>query len=203
MRIFVGVTDRNWFTHHASRSNVDEVNFWRPSPNATFKALDPREVFLFKLHSPDNFNSGAVFSPGSSNSQSIWPGKPFDRRTAFPLSRRCERASRFIGVSRSLPPKMRLSHAFCSQNHSSGRRNSGSPLLLISMMEHRYVEAQPCVLPVTARLSNRSAARVLSCIAEPERGHSEGGALPSGGLAGRGGSATASLVAKVLAGQIR
>jgi hypothetical protein len=32
MRIFVGVTDKEWFTLHASRANVDEVNFWRPSP---------------------------------------------------------------------------------------------------------------------------------------------------------------------------
>jgi hypothetical protein len=39
-------------------------------------------------------------------------------------------------------------------------------------------------------------------MAEPERGHSEAGALPSGGLAARGGSATESFVSKVLAGQI-
>jgi hypothetical protein len=40
-------------------------------------------------------------------------------------------------------------------------------------------------------------------MAEPERGHSEGGALPSGGLPEEVGSATASFVAKVLAGQIK
>ena len=39
----------------------------------------------------------------------------------------------------------------------------------------------------TAWLSNRNAARVLSCTAQRERGHSEGGVLPSVGLAGRGG----------------
>ena len=61
MRIFVSVTDKNWFTQHASRSNVDEVNFWRPSPNATFKALDVGELLLFKLHSPDNFIVGGGF----------------------------------------------------------------------------------------------------------------------------------------------
>ena len=49
MRIFIGITDRNWFTLHASRSNVDEVNFWRPSPNAALKVLDSGELFLFKL----------------------------------------------------------------------------------------------------------------------------------------------------------
>jgi putative restriction endonuclease len=61
MRIFVGITDRNWFNLHASRTNVDEVNFWRPSPNATFKALATGELFLFKLHSPDNFIVGGGF----------------------------------------------------------------------------------------------------------------------------------------------
>lgn len=61
MRIFVGVTDKDWFTLHASRTTVDEVNFWRPSPTATFKALDPGDLFLFKLHSPDNYIVGGGF----------------------------------------------------------------------------------------------------------------------------------------------
>lgn len=61
MRIFVGVTDKDWFPLHASRANVDEVNFWRPSPTASFKALDPGELMLFKLHSPDNFIVGGGF----------------------------------------------------------------------------------------------------------------------------------------------
>jgi putative restriction endonuclease len=61
MRIFVGVTDKDWFTLHASRTTVDEVNFWRPSPTVTFKALDPGELFLFKLHSPDNYVVGGGF----------------------------------------------------------------------------------------------------------------------------------------------
>ena len=40
-------------------------------------------------------------------------------------------------------------------------------------------------------------------MAEPERGHSERGALPSGGLAGRGGFSQGKFVAKLPAGQIR
>ena len=40
---------------------MDEVNFWRPSPTASFKALDPGELLLFKLHSPDNFIVGGGF----------------------------------------------------------------------------------------------------------------------------------------------
>jgi putative restriction endonuclease len=61
MRIFVGVTDHDWFALHASKIQVDEVNFWRPSPDAKFKALQPGELLLFKLHSPDNFIAGGGF----------------------------------------------------------------------------------------------------------------------------------------------
>jgi len=31
MRLFVAVTDNDWFALHASKESVDEVNFWRPS----------------------------------------------------------------------------------------------------------------------------------------------------------------------------
>jgi putative restriction endonuclease len=61
MRIFVAVTDSEWFDLHASSPRVDEVNFWRPSPNAPFKALQVGELLLFKLHSPDNFIAGGGF----------------------------------------------------------------------------------------------------------------------------------------------
>jgi putative restriction endonuclease len=61
MRIFVAVTDFEWFSLHKSKQRVEEVNFWRPSPNATFKALSYGEPFLFKLHSPRNFIVGGGF----------------------------------------------------------------------------------------------------------------------------------------------
>ena len=55
MNFFVAVTDYDWFQLHASKPSVVEVNFWRPSPEASFKALEPGEMLLFKLHSPHNF----------------------------------------------------------------------------------------------------------------------------------------------------
>ena len=61
MRLFVAVTDRAWFTLHASSPRVEEVNFWRPSSEASFKALQQGELLLFKLHSPDNFIAGGGF----------------------------------------------------------------------------------------------------------------------------------------------
>jgi putative restriction endonuclease len=46
MRLYVAVTDKDWFALHASKPEVEEVNFWRPSPDATFKALQPGERTL-------------------------------------------------------------------------------------------------------------------------------------------------------------
>jgi putative restriction endonuclease len=61
MKLYVGITDFDWFSLHASKPIVEEVNFWRPSPTATFKALQPGELFLFKLHAPRNYIVGGGF----------------------------------------------------------------------------------------------------------------------------------------------
>ena len=53
MRLFVAVTDNDWFALHASKATVEEVNFWRPS-EASFKVLQPGELLLFKLKSPND-----------------------------------------------------------------------------------------------------------------------------------------------------
>jgi putative restriction endonuclease len=57
MKIWVGVTDDDWF-NRLSMLRPDEVNFWQPSGSRTFRALQPGELFLFKLHSPKNFIVG-------------------------------------------------------------------------------------------------------------------------------------------------
>jgi len=54
---FVGVTDKHWFSLLRSQQGIDEVNFWVPS-GRIFRALKPGELFLFKLHYPDNFIVG-------------------------------------------------------------------------------------------------------------------------------------------------
>ena len=41
----------------------EEINFWQPSGNSQFRALKPGELFLFKLHAPNNYIvGGGVFS---------------------------------------------------------------------------------------------------------------------------------------------
>jgi putative restriction endonuclease len=61
MRFFLGVTDYDWFRFLAARPDLDEVNFWQPSGAVEFKALQPSELFLFKLHSPRDFIVGGGF----------------------------------------------------------------------------------------------------------------------------------------------
>lgn len=57
MRLWVGVTDKDWFDYLA-RLSPDEVNFWQPSGNREFRALQSEELFLFKLHAPLNYVVG-------------------------------------------------------------------------------------------------------------------------------------------------
>ena len=65
VRIFVAVTDKEWFDF-LSAERPEEVNFWAPSGRGSFRALEPGELFLFKLHAPDNFIvGGGVFSHAS------------------------------------------------------------------------------------------------------------------------------------------
>jgi putative restriction endonuclease len=61
VRIFVGVTDNEWFRFLRSRPNLDEVNFWQPSGRTHFRAIHQGELFLFKLHAPENFIVGGGF----------------------------------------------------------------------------------------------------------------------------------------------
>ncbi len=65
IRIFLGVTHEPWFDFLAARQ-PDEVNFWQPSGSGTFRALEPGDLFLFKLKGPDNaIAGGGVFSHAS------------------------------------------------------------------------------------------------------------------------------------------
>lgn len=60
MRIWLAITDRNWFEFLQERQ-PDECNFWQPGGGQRFRALEPGGLFLFKLHSPDDFVVGGGF----------------------------------------------------------------------------------------------------------------------------------------------
>jgi putative restriction endonuclease len=65
INLYVGLTDLDWF-EFLSRQALDEINFWQPSGRTMFRALRPGELFLFKLHSPNNFIvGGGIFAHAS------------------------------------------------------------------------------------------------------------------------------------------
>src|ERR1022692_2347082 len=57
MKLFVGVTNNDWFRFLAEKTKK-RTNFWRPRSRNEFKALASRALFLFKLHSPRDFMPG-------------------------------------------------------------------------------------------------------------------------------------------------
>jgi putative restriction endonuclease len=61
VKAFVGVTDFEWYELLASRPDLEEVSFWQPGGRTVFRALQPGELFLFKLHSPHNAIVGGGF----------------------------------------------------------------------------------------------------------------------------------------------
>ena len=63
VKLYIGITDSDWFKCVSTLPNLDEVNFWQPGGKMHFRALQPGELFLFKLHSPDDFIvGGGVFA---------------------------------------------------------------------------------------------------------------------------------------------
>ena len=62
INLVIAVTDGEWFALLRHQTNLAEVNFWAPSA-ANFRALQPGEMFLFKLHAPRNvIVGGGIFA---------------------------------------------------------------------------------------------------------------------------------------------
>jgi putative restriction endonuclease len=62
INLVIAVTDGDWFEMLRRQPNLGEVNFWAPSAG-NFRALQPGEMFLFKLHAPRNvIVGGGIFA---------------------------------------------------------------------------------------------------------------------------------------------
>jgi putative restriction endonuclease len=48
VRLVVAVTDVDWFRHLSAMTDLEEVNFWAPSPAQLSRLRSPGELFLFK-----------------------------------------------------------------------------------------------------------------------------------------------------------
>lgn len=66
INLVVAVTDDEWFEMLRWQLNLNEVNSWAPSA-VNFRALQPGELFLFKLHAPRNMIvGGGIFAYANS-----------------------------------------------------------------------------------------------------------------------------------------
>jgi len=64
--LWVANTDPDWFDFLASQPGIDEINFWQPTGSLAFGAIQPGELFVFRLKSPRNAIGGyGVFSHAS------------------------------------------------------------------------------------------------------------------------------------------
>ena len=61
MKLFVAVTDNEWYWQLRSRPQLVEVNFWQPGGGRSFQALRPSEILLFKPHTPHHSIVGGGF----------------------------------------------------------------------------------------------------------------------------------------------
>ena len=89
MRLFVAITDGDWFSYLSSAGPLDEVNFWQPSGNVQFKALQPGEPFLFKLYSPHDFVVGGGFFSHFTILPVSLAWKSFGQENGAPTNKKC------------------------------------------------------------------------------------------------------------------
>jgi putative restriction endonuclease len=54
---YIGNTDNEWFDFLKARQPLEDVNFWKPSPQV-FRAIDEGQLFVFRLKAPRNAIGG-------------------------------------------------------------------------------------------------------------------------------------------------
>jgi putative restriction endonuclease len=64
VKVYVAVTDFDWYGYLSSRPLIREGNFWRPFGSRAFKVLEPGEPFLFKTKAPLNTIVGGAIYEG-------------------------------------------------------------------------------------------------------------------------------------------
>ena len=96
MKVYVGVTDRDWYEFLRRRPDTEEVNFWQPSGGRRFGAIGPGDLFLFKLHYPENMivGGGAFVSFDSFPAWLVWDAFQ-DQNGARSYGDMCRRIERY------------------------------------------------------------------------------------------------------------
>ena len=84
MKLYIGITDGDWFRFLSERPDLDEVNFWQPSGGRAFRALAPGDPFLFKLHAPEHYIVGGGMFAGYSAFPVDFAWEAFGVRSGVP-----------------------------------------------------------------------------------------------------------------------
>jgi putative restriction endonuclease len=104
INLAVAVTDDDWFSMLSQKPDLSEVNFWAPSA-ANFRALQPGEMFLFKLHAPRNvIVGGGIFAYSNALPCSLaWEafGEANGARSALEMRARIARYRKVMSDDRS------------------------------------------------------------------------------------------------------
>ena len=108
VKLFVAVTDQSWFDFLSASAPHDEVNFWAPSGHHQFHAVGPGELFLFKLHSPNDFIAG---------------GGVFGHASNVPLSLAWDAFGRKNGVETLDAMRTRIAHYRRDRSVLTGRED--------------------------------------------------------------------------------
>lgn len=112
---------RAWFEHLRALPAPAEVNFWAPSARS-FRALQPGELFLFKLHTPDDFIvGGGIFAHADDLPCSLaWEtyGDVNGAASFEEMRARIVRYSRPILANESTSPNLSPGIAVCSYGDS-------------------------------------------------------------------------------------
>lgn len=102
---YVGLTDLDWYRFLSAQPRVDEVNFWQPHGSREFRALEPGELFFFKLRAPQKAIAGFGFFERfqALNAWEAW--ELFgEMNGAADFRAMVERIARLRGTSAATPP---------------------------------------------------------------------------------------------------
>ena len=140
MRLYVGITDWDWYDIHAQRP-TDEVNFWRPKGEQGFSAVQEGEPFLFKLHFPHNFVVGGGFFASHTKLSISMAWRIYGEKNGFSDIRNSGRKSYRSGENQIYPLlTLRLAVQFSSPRfffrRSSGFHSHGTGAPAFKLAKH-------------------------------------------------------------------
>lgn len=82
MRAYIGVTDPRWFEFLRAEPELEEVNFWKPSSDSAFRAIESGELFLFKKG--DYIVGGGIYSHSTVDMPCSLAWRTFGRMNGAP-----------------------------------------------------------------------------------------------------------------------